>query len=79
MDLHTLNTTLFSLAAKLECIAIHACGSVCNECTEFLIELSNLNLSQHNVIQSALYSSMPARTTWHINDQCEVWNIVDNE
>ena len=27
---HSLNTLLFSLAAKLECIGIHTCGSICD-------------------------------------------------
>jgi len=27
---HSLNTLIFSLAAKLECIGIHTCGSVCD-------------------------------------------------
>jgi hypothetical protein len=27
---HSLNTLLFNLAAKLECIGIHTCGSICD-------------------------------------------------
>ncbi|CAG8690514.1 16070_t:CDS:2 [Dentiscutata erythropus] len=34
MNIHTLNTTLFSLAAKLECVAIHTCESVCDGAAE---------------------------------------------
>ena len=30
MTAHNLNTLIFSLAAKLECVGIHTCGSVCN-------------------------------------------------
>lgn len=30
ITMHSLNTLIFSLAAKLECIGIHTCGSVCD-------------------------------------------------
>jgi len=30
MTAHNLNTLIFSLAAKLECIDIHTCGSICD-------------------------------------------------
>ncbi|RIB11104.1 hypothetical protein C2G38_2042939 [Gigaspora rosea] len=127
MDIHTLNTILFSLAAKLECIAIHTCGSVCDgaaenrkhiksfdwfaatwkignkievqlsnksgkksykpstiiffnpERTEFLVELFDIKSSCHNITRSALCPPMPAKTIWHINDPCEVRNMIDNE
>nr|CAG8602237.1 16007_t:CDS:2 [Entrophospora candida] len=34
LSTHDLNTLLFGLAAKLECIGIHTCGSVCNGASE---------------------------------------------
>jgi len=34
MSTHDLNTLLFGLAAKLECIGIHTCGSVCDGASE---------------------------------------------
>ncbi|CAG8648536.1 4743_t:CDS:2, partial [Paraglomus occultum] len=34
MNIHTLNTLLFHLAAKLECVAIHTCGSICDGAAE---------------------------------------------
>ncbi|RIB26061.1 hypothetical protein C2G38_2030552 [Gigaspora rosea] len=127
ISVHTLNTILFSLAAKLECVNIHTYGSVCDsagenrkhiksfnwfattwkigdkvevqlstkpskksykpstiiafnpERTEFLVELSGSEQSRHNITRSALRPPMLAKTTWNINDQCEVRNIVNNE
>ncbi|RIB20251.1 hypothetical protein C2G38_2035409 [Gigaspora rosea] len=49
------------------------------ECTEFLVELSGSEQSRHNITWSALRPPMPAKTTWNINDQCKIRNIVNNE
>ncbi|CAG8766935.1 27683_t:CDS:2, partial [Dentiscutata erythropus] len=127
ISVHTLNTILFSLAAKLECVAIYTYRSVCNgagenrrhiksfdwfattwkigdkvevqllnkldkksykpstiiafnpEHTEFSVKVSGNEQSHYNVTRSALQPPMLAKTTWNMNDQCEVRSIVDNE
>ncbi|CAG8793054.1 10911_t:CDS:1, partial [Acaulospora morrowiae] len=50
------------------------------ERTKFLVQLSGTTTqSCHNVTRSVLRPPMPAKTTWNINDQCEVRNTVNNE
>jgi hypothetical protein len=40
---HSLNTLLFNLAAKLECIGIHTCGSICDGAGENRIHIKSFD------------------------------------
>ncbi|CAG8712027.1 1049_t:CDS:2, partial [Acaulospora morrowiae] len=57
IDVHTLNTILFHLAAKLECVAIHTCGSVCDGVSENRRHIKNFDWFA---------------TTWKMDDKVEV-------
>ncbi|CAG8723954.1 9070_t:CDS:10, partial [Dentiscutata erythropus] len=57
IDVHTLNTILFSLAAKLKYIAIHTCGSICDGAGE----------NRRHVKSFDWFA-----TTWKIGDEIEV-------
>jgi hypothetical protein len=57
MNVHTLNTILFYLAAKLECIAIHTCGPVCDGAGE----------NRRHIKSFDWYASI-----WKVNDKVEV-------
>ena len=54
---HNLNTLIFSLAAKLECIDIHTCGSICDGAGENRTHIKSFDW----------YASK-----WSINDLVEV-------
>ncbi|CAG8636940.1 15848_t:CDS:10, partial [Dentiscutata erythropus] len=71
ISVHTLNTILFNLAAKLECVAIHTCGSVKTEDTlRALIGLQQLG---------SLTIPMPKKIIWNVGDQYKVRNTHSNK
>ncbi|CAG8670758.1 17427_t:CDS:2, partial [Cetraspora pellucida] len=68
MDIHILNTVLFSLVAKLKCIAIHTCGSVCDSAGDE-VEVQMLNkLGKKSYKPSKIIAFNP-----------ELRNTVDNK
>ncbi|RIB22950.1 hypothetical protein C2G38_2033159 [Gigaspora rosea] len=68
------NSFKIQKAAKLECVAIYTYGSICDGAVQLLDSTQTYNISR-----SALRSPMATKTTWDINDQCEVRNTNDNE
>ncbi|CAG8706743.1 773_t:CDS:2, partial [Dentiscutata erythropus] len=59
MNIHTLSTILFHLAAKLKCVAIHTCGFVCDSADE----------NRRHIKSFDWFAAI-----WKVNDKVEVHN-----
>ncbi|RGB21285.1 hypothetical protein C1646_778477, partial [Rhizophagus diaphanus] len=89
MQSHSLNTIIFNLAAKLECIGIHTCGSICDGAGENRTHIKSFDWyaskwSFGDIVEVKFNKNKKSFHAakiieWNVNDLCEFKSPRDNQ